>query len=68
MLLVNLSNLESIAPFLLSDSKMKPNEFYLRYYVGHDGKHGHEFLEFELTSSGRLRYTNNTNYKGENSI
>ena len=47
---------------------MKPNEFYLRYYVGHDGKHGHEFLEFELTSNGRLRYTNNTSYKGENSI
>ncbi|KAM1139773.1 hypothetical protein ACFX15_039283 [Malus domestica] len=24
------------------------NEFYLRYYVGHKGKFGHEFLEFEF--------------------
>ena len=23
-------------------------EFYLRYYVGHKGKFGHEFLEFEF--------------------
>eukprot|EP01147_Barroeca_monosierra_P004346 gene4345-8511_t len=25
-------------------------EFYLRYYVGHKGKFGHEFLEFEFSS------------------
>ena len=24
------------------------NDFYLRYYVGHKGKFGHEFLEFEF--------------------
>lgn len=23
-------------------------DFYLRYYVGHKGKFGHEFLEFEF--------------------
>lgn len=27
-------------------------DFYCRYYVGHKGKFGHEFLEFEFTSSG----------------
>ena len=24
------------------------DEFYLRYYTGHQGKFGHEFLEFEF--------------------
>lgn len=27
-------------------------EFYLRYYVGHKGKFGHEFLEFEFRPDG----------------
>jgi len=26
--------------------------FYLRYYVGHKGKFGHEFLEFEFRPDG----------------
>ena len=30
-------------------------DFYCRYYVGHKGKFGHEFLEFEFTSSGLVR-------------
>ena len=38
-------------------------EFYLRYYVGHKGKFGHEFMEFEIWPDGRLRYANNSNYK-----
>ncbi|KAJ1620284.1 Mago nashi protein [Pavlovales sp. CCMP2436] len=41
------------------------SEFYLRYYVGHRGKFGHEFLEFEFRSDGRLRYANNSNYKND---
>ena len=32
------------------------NDFYLRYYVGHKGKFGHEFLEFEFRPDGKLRY------------
>lgn len=28
-------------------------EFYLRYYVGHKGKFGHEFLEFEFRPDGK---------------
>lgn len=43
-------------------------EFYLRYYVGHKGKFGHEFLEFEFRGDGRLRYANNSQYKAENLI
>ncbi|KAM7260920.1 hypothetical protein ACFE04_026395 [Oxalis oulophora] len=43
-------------------------EFYLRYYVGHKGKFGHEFLEFELRQDGKLRYANNSNYKNDTMI
>lgn len=30
-------------------------EFYLRYYVGHKGKFGHEFLEFEFRPDGKQK-------------
>eukprot|EP01121_Diplochlamys_sp_Union-15-3_P008027 TRINITY_DN2099_c0_g2_i1.p1 TRINITY_DN2099_c0_g2~~TRINITY_DN2099_c0_g2_i1.p1 ORF type:complete len:164 (+),score=31.07 TRINITY_DN2099_c0_g2_i1:47-493(+) len=41
------------------------DDFYLRYYVGHKGKFGHEFLEFEFRPNGLLRYANNSHYKNE---
>jgi len=44
------------------------DEFYLRYYVGHKGKFGHEFLEFEFRPDGLLRYANNSNYKKDTMI
>ncbi|KAG2437272.1 hypothetical protein HXX76_005931 [Chlamydomonas incerta] len=44
------------------------DDFYLRYYVGHKGKFGHEFLEFEFNKDGRLRYANNSNYKNDEII
>lgn len=43
-------------------------DFYCRYYVGHKGKFGHEFLEFEFTSAGQMRYANNSNYKNDTMI
>ena len=43
-------------------------EFYLRYYVGHRGKFGHEFMEFEFSGTGKLRYANNSNYKNDSMI
>eukprot|EP01041_Mallomonas_annulata_P012048 gene12048-25245_t len=33
--------------------------------VGHKGKFGHEFMEFELQPDGKLRYANNSNYKND---
>ena len=36
--------------------------------VGHKGKFGHEFLEFEIRPDGRLRYANNSNYKNDTMI
>lgn len=41
------------------------DDFYVRYYVGHKGVYGHEFLEFEFKNDGRLRYANNSNYKSD---
>ena len=38
------------------------NDFYLRYYVGHKGKFGHEFLEFEFRPDGKLRYERLLNF------
>ncbi|KAK3279777.1 Protein mago nashi 2 [Cymbomonas tetramitiformis] len=43
-------------------------DFYVRYYVGHKGKFGHEFLEFEFRPDGKLRYANNSNYKNDSLI
>ncbi|WVQ84062.1 hypothetical protein IAT38_006207 [Cryptococcus sp. DSM 104549] len=43
------------------------DKFYLRYYTGHQGLHGHEFLEFEY-AHGRIRYANNSNYRNDSLI
>jgi protein mago nashi len=40
----------------------------LKYSVGHKGKFGHEFLEFEFKPNGRLRYANNSQYKADTLI
>jgi protein mago nashi len=46
-----------------------PMPFYVRYYIGHKGRFGHEFMEFEFREEagvgGRLRYANNSNYKND---
>ena len=34
---------------------MSSSDFYLRYYVGHKGKFGHEFLEFEFRPDGEFQ-------------
>ena len=49
-------------------SSPRREDFYLRYYIGHKGRFGHEFLEFEIRDDGRLRYANNSQYKAENLI
>ncbi|KAI1722464.1 histone deacetylase domain-containing protein [Ditylenchus destructor] len=53
----------------VEDSTMPAGkDFYVRYYVGHKGKFGHEFLEFEFRPDGKLRYANNSNYKNDTLI
>ncbi|KAJ5358961.1 Protein mago nashi [Penicillium cataractarum] len=53
---------------------MSTNEtFYLRYYSGHSGRFGHEFLEFDFRTiadgnSAAVRYANNSNYRNDSLI
>ncbi|KAM0723145.1 hypothetical protein Q7P37_001345 [Cladosporium fusiforme] len=47
--------------------------FYLRYYSGHSGRFGHEFLEFDFRAvdegrSAQARYANNSNYRNDSLI
>ncbi|KAK9467239.1 Mago nashi protein [Lipomyces arxii] len=47
--------------------------FYVRYYSGHAGKFGHEFLEFDFRVQGDgesaiARYANNSNYRNDSLI
>ncbi|KID62792.1 Mago nashi protein, partial [Metarhizium hybridum] len=48
--------------------------FYLRYYAGHMGRFGHEFLaefDFRVVGDGRsavARYANNSNYRNDSLI
>ncbi|KAK1625391.1 mago nashi [Colletotrichum phormii] len=49
------------------------DQFYLRYYSGHSGRFGHEFLEFDfrVVGDGRsavARYANNSNYRNDSLI
>ena len=58
---------QSIPKQVVLERKNAQN-FYVRYYIGHRGKFGHEFLEFEFRNNGRLRYANNSNYKRDTMI
>ncbi len=51
----------------ISDTS-KINDSINYFSVGHKGKFGHEFLEFELRPNGRLRYANNSQYKSDTLI
>lgn len=42
--------------------------YYLRYYDGHAGRYGHEFIEFEIREDGLLKYSNNSHYRSEKII
>lgn len=53
---------------ILVSSMADRDDFYVRYYVGHRGQFGHEFMEFELHPSGMLRCANNSNYKCDSMI
>lgn len=65
---------------IMPATKGADGDFYVRYYVGHMGKFGHEYLEFEFRPDGKLRYgrkltvllliivANNSNYKNDTMI
>lgn len=43
-------------------------DFYLRYYVGHAGRFGHEFLEYEIREDGTIRYGNHSKYRDKTAM
>lgn len=51
------------------NSQMADNEdFFIRYYIGHKGAYGHQYLDFEIDSNGKLKYLNNSQYKSDSLI
>ena len=38
-------------------------ECFLKFYAGHVGRFGHEYLEFEFQPDGLFKYANDSNYK-----
>lgn len=52
-------------PAVDKEKQFREGGIHLRYYIGHKGKFGHEFLEFEFMPNGRLRYANNSQYKAD---
>ncbi|CCW61498.1 unnamed protein product [Phytomonas sp. EM1] len=52
----------------IAPETMDSHLYYLRYYAGHTGRYGNEFLEFELKDDGTLKYANNSQYRNENII
>ncbi|KAA8912199.1 mago nashi domain-containing protein [Sphaerosporella brunnea] len=45
-------------------------QFFLRYYCGHKGRFGHEFLEFDINgepdgTSATIRYANQSDYRND---
>ena len=56
ILVQKLFEIKSFECFRATTGRIMANtDFYLRYYVGHKGKFGHEFLEFEFRPDGKLR-------------
>jgi len=44
------------------------DEFYVRYYAGHAGRLGPEFMEFELYPNGKLQVANRSSCKHDSMI
>jgi len=44
------------------------SNFFTISSIGHRGAYGHEFLDFELDNTGRLKYHNNSEYKSDSLI
>lgn len=64
--------LQPVNPSISDISKRVPTKFMSLIFkinsVGHTGRFGHEFLEFEFNPEGKLRYANNSNYKNDSMI
>lgn len=55
-------------PIAVASETMNSPFFYLRYYVGHVGRNGNEFLEFDINEHGVVKYANNSSYRRDTII
>mmetsp|Transcript_5300 Transcript_5300/g.6769 ORF Transcript_5300/g.6769 Transcript_5300/m.6769 type:complete len:188 (+) Transcript_5300:69-632(+) len=44
------------------------SNFFVKFYVGHRGRYGHEFLQFTVANTGLLHYVNQSEYKKDGLI
>ncbi|KEG15470.1 mago nashi-like protein [Trypanosoma grayi] len=51
-----------------SEENMQSHLHHIRYFAGHTGRYGNEFLEFDIRDDGTLKYGNNSRYRNENII
>ena len=47
---------------------MRTYNYFTYNSVGHKGKFGHEFLEFEIRPDGKIRYANDSQYRKDSLI
>ncbi|ORC90697.1 mago nashi-like protein [Trypanosoma theileri] len=52
----------------MPEETMDSHLYHLRYFAGHTGRYGNEFLEFDIRDNGTLKYGNNSRYRNENII
>ncbi|RNF06529.1 mago nashi-like protein [Trypanosoma conorhini] len=56
------------AVLLAPEETMESHLHHIRYFAGHTGRYGNEFLEFDIRDDGTLKYGNNSRYRNENII
>ncbi|RNF06639.1 mago nashi-like protein [Trypanosoma rangeli] len=56
------------AVMLVPEETMESHLYHIRYFAGHTGRYGNEFLEFDIRDDGTLKYGNNSRYRNENII
>ncbi|ESL06419.1 mago nashi-like protein [Trypanosoma rangeli SC58] len=56
------------AVMLAPEETMESHLYHIRYFAGHTGRYGNEFLEFDIRDDGTLKYGNNSRYRNENII
>ncbi|KAG8339501.1 putative Mago nashi protein [Trypanosoma vivax] len=65
---VEVANLEQAEAIASIRETMQSHLHHIRYFAGHTGRYGNEFLEFDIRDDGTLKYANNSRYRNENII
>ena len=59
---------ENVRETIIIHDAILVNSLLSHFSIGHRGAYGHEFLDFELDSTGKLKYHNNSEYKSDQLI